>query len=77
MGLDDLVKRYKDMDASELRLRLVALETENLILKAHLDSVKFERNKLLRKVADIDLSKDDRIVQQSNLSPPPKLVPRP
>lgn len=77
MGIDDLVKRYKDMDASELRLRLIAMETENGILRAQLDSIRNERNKLLRKVADIDLSKDDRLVQQSNLSPPPKLSPRP
>ena len=76
MVRDEDVKKYMVMEAPDLRMRVIALDTENNILKAQLQSLREERNRLLRKVADIDLS-SDRPVQSSGMSPVPKLVPRP
>jgi seryl-tRNA synthetase len=77
---EEMFKRYKDMEAPDLRMRVIALDTENNILKAQIQSLRDERNKLMRKVADVDLSRNDepRLVQQNNgMSNPPKLNPRP
>ena len=80
---EEMLKKYMNMEASELRLRVIALDTENNILKAQIQSLRDERNKLLAKCSNVDLSRSDepRLQQQQNsgssLPPIPKLNPRP
>lgn len=62
-----MLKKYMNMEATELRLRVISLDTECNILKAQVQSLRDERNKLMRKVADVDLSRDDsRPLQHPN-----------
>lgn len=74
---DDVIKKYSSKEASELKVYCVALDVENNILKAQLDSVRNERNKLLRKLADIDLSKDSPPQQNQGNYPNIPKVNRP
>lgn len=53
-------KVFEKMEASELRLRVVALEVENRLLRAELDRARNERNKFLEKATQV-------ILPESNL----------
>lgn len=72
--IEDITK-WEKMEASQLRMYCIALDTENNILKAQLDSTRRERNALLRKTADINLDDSSRSPASLNSSLPP--VPRP
>lgn len=71
--IEDITK-WEKMEASQLRMYCIALDTENNILKAQLDSTRRERNALLKKTADINLD-DSRTPPIQNNSLPP--IPRP
>jgi hypothetical protein len=67
MVSDDIIKKYSQKEASDLRIYCVALDTENGILRAQLQSIRDERNKLLKKLADVELSSQAQ--PQPNPSP--------
>jgi uncharacterized protein involved in exopolysaccharide biosynthesis len=71
MVSDDIIKKYSQKEASELRVYCVALDTENNILRAQLQSLREERNKLLKKLSDVELSNDNRQPPQQNSGLPP------
>lgn len=67
---EEIIKKYSQKEASDLRIYCVALDTENNILKAQLQSLRDERNKLLRKLADVDLSNAPPQQNQGNYPKP-------
>jgi hypothetical protein len=75
MVTDDIIKKYTVMEAPELRLRVISLDTECNILRAQLQSMRYERNMLLKKATEIDLNANENRPQQQNNSLPaiPKL----
>lgn len=67
------INKWEKMETSQLRMFCIALDTENNILRAQLDSTRRERNALLRKGADINLDDSPRTTVQNSLPP----IPRP
>jgi hypothetical protein len=54
-------------------MRVVALDTENSIMKATIQSLRFERNQFAKKNVDVDLSNEPKPQQQNSSLPP---IPR-
>lgn len=76
MVLKENIDKYSKMEEKELRLWCMALDTENNILKAQVQSVKDERNKLMKRYTEVAFAdeKVDSRPQNSGLPPVPKLT---
>lgn len=75
MVTDEIIKKYTNMETPELKMRCIALDTECNILRAQLQSMRYERNMLLKKATEIDLNANENRPQQQNntLSPVPRI----